>query len=308
MRAPVRPVTGRLLVAGTVMMGALIAVPMVAGPTSSPTPAPAQSASAAVVPVSRTSAESQYSVLAQEDQRMLTLVGSVRPGSGPYVETLAGVDTLVLTAGGLPYDLGALRALGAAAVLEGGDVLLTTNILVAPGARLVLDAPGTTLRMRSGRSGFVSLVAWKADLVLSGAEGAPLRVSGWDVDAAGPDTVVEDGRAYIREVSGDMRLAHVGASYLGFWAGRTSGVAWTGSSRSRLQLPRQPLRGIRLAGAQPQRHGLLVHRQRRRRPVAAPEYGGDVDPVVGGVRQRPARLLGRPGLGDGDLPGRDRRR
>jgi hypothetical protein len=29
-----------------------------------------------------------------------------------------------------------------------------------------------------------------------------------------------------------MRLAHVGASYLGFWAGRTSGVAWTGSSRS----------------------------------------------------------------------------
>jgi hypothetical protein len=230
-RAPVRPVTGRLLVAGTLLMGALIAVPMVAGPTSSPTPAPAQSASAAVVPVSRTSAESQYSVLAQEDHRLLTLISSVRPGSGPYVETLAGVDTLVLTATGLPYDLGALRALGATAVLEGGNVLLTTNILVAPGARLVLDAPGTTLRMRSGRSGFVSLVAWKADLVLSGAEGAPLRVSGWDVDAAGPDTVVEDGRAYIREVSGDMRLTHVGASYLGFWAGRTSGVAWTGSSR-----------------------------------------------------------------------------
>jgi hypothetical protein len=147
------------------------------------------------------------------------------------VETLAGVDTLILTAGGLPYDLGTLRALGAAVVLEGGNVLLTTNVMVAPGARLVLDSPGTTLRMRSGPSGFVSLVAWKADLVLSGAEGAPLRVSGWDVDAARPDTVVEDGRAYVREVSGDMRLAHVRAAHLGFWAGRTSGVAWTGSSR-----------------------------------------------------------------------------
>lgn len=227
-RAPVRRVTGRRLVAGTLLVGGLIAV--AAGPTSSPTPAPGQSVSAAVVPFSRTSAESQYSVLAREDHRLLTLISSVRPGSGPYVQTLEGVDTLVLTASGLSYDLAGLRALGVAQVLESGDVLLTENVLVAPGARLVLDAPGTTLRLRSDRSGFASLVGWKADLVLSGAQGAPLVVTSWDPGQGLPDAEVDDGRAYIREVSGEMRLEQVSAAHLGFWAGRTSGVAWTGSS------------------------------------------------------------------------------
>jgi hypothetical protein len=224
-------VTGKRLIAATLLVGALLAVPVVLGAPDSPAPSPlpARTASAAGMSTGLY-AERQYSALEREDRRLLTLVASVRPGSGPYVQRLNGADTLVLTAGGLAYDLADLLELDAATVLPTGDLLLTTSVFVAPGARLVIDAPGTTLRMRSGTSGFVSLVAWKADLALSGTEAAPLRVTSWDPVEEGPDTDVVDGRAYVRDVSGDMRLRYADVSHLGFWAGRTSGVAWTGSS------------------------------------------------------------------------------
>jgi hypothetical protein len=224
-------VTGRRLTAATLLVAGLLALPVVMRTPDSPalSPAPPQTAAAAV-PATGADAERQYSVLEMEDRRLLTLVASVRPGSGPYVQRLNGADTLVLTAGGLAYDLDDLLDLDAAKVMENGDVLLTTSVFVAPGARLVIDAPGKTLRLRSEDSGFVSLVAWKADLVLSGTDSGPLRVISWDTVEEGPDTDVVDGRAYVREVSGDMRLRYADVSHLGFWAGRTSGVSWTGSA------------------------------------------------------------------------------
>jgi hypothetical protein len=181
-------------------------------------------------PTSTVDAERQSAILALEDQRLLTLVTSVRPGSGPYLQDIGGAQTLVLTARGLDYGLADLEALGAAEVQPDGAVLLTRHVFVAPGARLIVDAPGTTLRLRSDQSGFVSLVAWKADLRLSGAEGRPLAVTSWDPGPQRPDPSTIDGRAYVRDVSGGMEVRFLQASDLGFWAGRTSGVAWTGSS------------------------------------------------------------------------------
>jgi hypothetical protein len=225
-------VTGKRLVAATLLVAGLLALPVVMGPpdSSAPSPLPAQTAAAAVA--TGPDAERQYSALEMEDRRLLTLVSSVRPGSGPYMQRLNGADTLVLTPGGKAYGLPDLLKFGAASVLPSGDVLLTTSVFVAPGARLVIDAPGTTLRLRSENSGFVSLVAWKAGLFLSGTEGDPLRVISWDTVEEGPDTDVVDGRAYVREVSGEMRLNYADVSHLGFWAGRTSGVSWTGSASS----------------------------------------------------------------------------
>lgn len=224
-----RSVTLTRLGVGFVLVGGLLTVPVInLWPDSSAT-APTQTATAAVT-LNRAEAENQYAALADEDRRLLTLVGSVRPGSGPYVQTIDGVDTLVLTAGGQTYGLGDLVRLDAAEVQESGDVLLTRHVLVAPEARLVIDAPGTTLRLRSDEGGFASLVSWKADLVLSGTESAPLRVSSWDAEESSPDPEPADGRAYIRNVSGRMQLRNVDTSHLGFWAGRTGGVAWTGSS------------------------------------------------------------------------------
>jgi Right handed beta helix region len=224
-------VTPKRLTAATLLVAGLLALPVVMRTTDSPASPqlPPQSAAAAVA-ATGPDAERQYSALEMEDRRLLTLVSSVRPGSGPYVQRLNGADTLVLTAGGLAYDLDDLLDLGAAKVLGNGDVLLTTSVFVAPGARLVIDAPGATLRLRSEDDGFVSLVAWKADLVLSGAASGPLRVISWDTLEEQPDTDVVDGRAYIREVSGDMRVRYAYVSHLGFWAGRTSGVSWTGGA------------------------------------------------------------------------------
>jgi hypothetical protein len=214
---------------GFVLVGGMLAVPVINMWPDSSAPAPTQTAVAAVT-LDRADAENQYATLADEDRRLLTLVGSVRPGSRPYVQTVDGVDTLVLTEGGQTYRARDLVRLGAAEVQENWDVVLTEHVLVAPGARLVVDAPGATLRLSSDESGFVSLVAWKADLVLRGTESSPLRISSWDTEEGSPDPEPTDGRAYIRDVSGTMQLKHVDTSHLGFWAGRTGGVAWTGSS------------------------------------------------------------------------------
>jgi hypothetical protein len=229
-----RPTTGRRLLVAVVLTAAALGLPQALRRDGSGTPPPAQSqtAVAADTSLSGAEAERQHAALAEEDHRLLTLVGSVRPGSGPYVETVDGIDTLVLTEGGRAYGLADLLALHAAETQPDGAVLLTVNVLVAPGARLEIDAPGSSVRLRSEQSGFVSLVAWKADLSLSGADGAPLRVSSWDPARQSVDSEVLDGRAYIRDVSGDMWIRDVDASHLGFWAGRTSGVAWTGSART----------------------------------------------------------------------------
>jgi Periplasmic copper-binding protein (NosD) len=227
-----RLVTGRRLFGAFLLTVTVIAVPLLTGPlggqrvTAAPAPLPA----AGLTTLDRTSAERQSAILAEEDQRLLTLVASVRPGSAPYTVTLDDEETLVLTAGGLAYDLADLVELGAAEVEPKGTVLLTKHVFVAPDARLVIDAPGRTLRLRSEESGFATLVSWKADLLFTGNEGGRLEVTSWDPESKAPDEEVEDGRAYVREVSGDMTIQDAGFAHLGFWAGRTSGVAWTGNS------------------------------------------------------------------------------
>ncbi|MGY1594793.1 right-handed parallel beta-helix repeat-containing protein [Geodermatophilus sp. SYSU D00708] len=228
-----RLVTGPRLVAAFLLTTTVLAVPLLTGPLGGqrvtaevPLPRPA----AALTNFDRTSAERQSAILAAEDQRLLTLVASVRPGSAPYTVTLDDEETLVLTAGGLAYDLDDLVELGAAEVESNDTVLLTKHVFVAPDARLVIDAPGTTLRLRSEESGFATLVSWKADLLLAGNDAGRLRVTSWDPESEAPDEEVEDGRAYVREVSGDMTIRDAGFAHLGFWAGRTGGVAWTGNS------------------------------------------------------------------------------
>src|SRR3954466_16165730 len=129
-------VSGRRLLMATLLIGALLAVPVALAspdPPDPPAPArlPAQTASTAVSDT-QVAAEPQYSALAHEDERLLALGGSVRPGSGPYVDQVNGQDTLVLTARGPAYGLRDLRAVGAVTSLPDGSVLLTQSVLVAP--------------------------------------------------------------------------------------------------------------------------------------------------------------------------------
>ena len=85
-------VTPKRLTAATLLVAGLLALPVVMRTPGSPTsaPLPAQTAAAAAVAATGPDAERQYSALEMEDRRLLTLVSSVRPGSGPYVQRLDG--------------------------------------------------------------------------------------------------------------------------------------------------------------------------------------------------------------------------
>lgn len=180
--------------------------------------------------------ESQSRLVAEEDDRVYAIVSDPPRGTpAPYeVPAIAPgtVPTMVLTPRITPYDLPALVRLGAAEQLAPNTWQLTRSVLVARDAVLRIDAPGTTLRMISGPDGFTSIIAFKGGLVLSGEAGAPLTVTSWDPVAGGTDTLVADGRAYLRDAGGRMDLENVVATGLGFWSGRTGGVAWTGSAGS----------------------------------------------------------------------------
>jgi hypothetical protein len=86
--------------------------------------------------------------------------------------------------------------------------------------------------MDSSTSGFSSVVTWGGTLVLAGVSGkSPLTIIGWDRDTKQPAQDRGTGRPYIRAVGGRLDVINVRLSSLGFWSGRTGGVAWTGVSR-----------------------------------------------------------------------------
>lgn len=142
-------------------------------------------------------------------------------GAGQFV-ALAARDT--------PYSLDDLLALGAAHRVDDSTVLVTQLVFVRPGASLVIDSPGTTLRLASRADASPArIVAWGASLTLAGTEDAPLRIVGWDDTLDEPDTDSSDSRVYIRVESGNLTATDVALSDLGYWSGPTGGLAVTGT-------------------------------------------------------------------------------
>jgi hypothetical protein len=86
--------------------------------------------------------------------------------------------------------------------------------------------------MASTPAGFTSIVGWRGAVTMAGAAAAPLTITSWDPGAGGPDRVLGDGRAYIRDVGAALTLRFVRAGALGFWSGRTGGIALTGLQES----------------------------------------------------------------------------
>ena len=174
----------------------------------------------------------QATLVEAEDDRLFAIVSDRPPSDVPYEVPAAGqaVSTMVLTPRSQPYDMPSLERLGAASRLPDGSWLLSRSVVVGRGAELRVQEPGATLRMASGPNGFAALVAFKGTLTLSGGPDAPLTVTSWDPAANAADTERNDGRAYLRAVGARMDLTEVNAADLGFWSGRTGGVAWTGSA------------------------------------------------------------------------------
>lgn len=133
--------------------------------------------------------------------------------------------TVVLSARPEPYGLGDLIARGAVRQDDASTFTLERSVVVRAGARLQIDAPGATLRLRSDEAGFADLVGWGGSIALNSADGAPLTVTSWDGTHSSADILTHDGRAFVLVRNGRFETAHTSFNKLGFWSGRTGGVA-----------------------------------------------------------------------------------
>lgn len=182
-------------------------------------------------PVGSEDAKRQSLLVDTEDIRLRSMFERFGVLTGPtLVETEGSLPTLLLPAREQPYTADDVIAAGGGRREVDGAVLFTAHVLVGPQARLVINSLVGELRLASGASGFATVAAWRGAMEFVGASPEqPLSILGWDVQNLEPDRNTGDGRAYIRTMGGELIVRNVTASNLGFWVGRTGGVAWTGS-------------------------------------------------------------------------------
>lgn len=191
--------------------------------------------------ISTKDAERATNAVAAEDRRITEVrtVSSLARWQGknwktPYRLSTGTGYTLVLTPRPEPYTVTDLLRLAPQTFLRMNDgaYLLTEHIAVMPRATLRLSQPGgLKLRLSSSSKGFATIVSLGGRLELVGEQGARMRISSWDLDAAKPDLATSDGRAYLRAVGGQFAASSVDLSDLGFWSGRTGGLSLTGTDR-----------------------------------------------------------------------------
>jgi len=149
------------------------------------------------------------------------------------IPTRGNLPTLVLTAGQDTYTAADLVQYGALVMLPDHAALLIDNVFVSTNARLSLGGSGLrTLYLDNSGGGFATIVGWDGNLSFQGSASQPMTIVGWNRAANAPAADTGNGRSYIREVGGTMTLSDVRVSSLGFWSGRTGGVAWTGLTGS----------------------------------------------------------------------------
>jgi hypothetical protein len=189
----------------------------------------------------------EAAVVVREDNRLRTMLHDsfhayqprmVRyPGSLPTLLLPAGSHYIyaggyrVLVPGQATYTFADLVRNRALVRLPHGGALLEANVFVSAGAHLVLSSSAAAaIYLDNTSHGSASIVAWDGSLQFRGTSQHPLVLQGWDEATMTPARDTGDGRPYIREVAGRMTLVDARVAALGFWSGRTGGVAWTGLS------------------------------------------------------------------------------
>ena len=175
--------------------------------------------------------ETPAELVAAEDAR-LSAVASLAPDD-PALVTQWNTVVLAPKGGQVTVYSGAdLTAAGAARVDDARTVTLLRNVVVRRGAVLDITKVGT-LRLQSSPKGTTSIVGWGGDLRFSGSDDDPVVITSWDEDAAAPDLDETDGRAYVRARDGGLSISHAEFRDLGYWSGRTGGLAVTGTGDDR---------------------------------------------------------------------------
>lgn len=238
-RAHARGALGAMLVIGSLLAALVVGAAPASADGSAGSTAPGTGANEGIAYPGNPQAEA--ALVAAEDTR-LTEVRTVdslaswskNPLNSPYRIASGSAYTLVLTARTEPYTIQDLLQLEPQTFVRrpDGSYLLSEHIVIAPGATLNLATPGgLKLLLASDSDGFVSIVNYGGRLNIAGTDGAPVTISSFDRTSNRPDTKTDDGRAYIRSIGGQISLSHVVISDLGFWSGRTGGVALTGTDR-----------------------------------------------------------------------------
>jgi hypothetical protein len=198
--------------------------------------------------VTEADGERQAALVDQEDQRIMqtraVLAAILQVGGQaaatwkqPQIYGSAHGKTLVLPQRNddAPYTVADLVRYGGKYFqrLRDGSFVLGAHVFVADGARLALQSTNRplTIRMGSVPGAFSSIVTFGGGISIIGSVQNPVRVMSWDPRTRRPDTRVTDGRAYIRAVGGEFRMKYAQVSDLGFWSGRTGGIALTGTDR-----------------------------------------------------------------------------
>ncbi|MDL4773785.1 right-handed parallel beta-helix repeat-containing protein [Actinomadura xylanilytica] len=273
----VRPLGRRIASAGPALAFALAALPLGLSPGGAAPP------SAHAAPLA--DATRQAALVDQEDQRIMqvrsVLAAILQIGGDataqwkrPQIFGSAQGKTLVLPAvnSGRPYTVADLAKYGGRYVQRQADggYLLGIHVFLADGAKLVLQNPSgpLTLRMGSMPGAFGSIVSFGGSIKIEGTRRQPVRITSWDPRTRRPDTQVADGRAYIRAVGGDLRMKYAKVSDLGFWSGRTGGIALTGTDR-----PASAAKHLN----KEQRHAAKKKRQQQNQPGQSGGGGGPGD-------------------------------
>jgi hypothetical protein len=208
----------------------LLTAPRHPATVSLPATARPADASGAVAALPGVSSARQTSLVAAEDARIRAVMhGAERIYQPEAVPYQGARPTLVLPDGARAWTAADLVHYGAMVMVSRDTGLLTENVFVAADAQLILGSPTLrTLDLDSTSSGFTSIVTWGGGLSFAGTAAAPLTIEGWNHTTSKAAADLGSGRPYIRAVGGLLTLSHVRASALGFWSGRTGGVAWTG--------------------------------------------------------------------------------
>jgi hypothetical protein len=200
-------------------------------PVTLPAAARPISPSQATATLPKVSSAKETAMVASEDARIRAVLHDASRTYQPEVIPYRGsLPTLVLPAGSHTYTTADLVQYGAMVMLPHNAALLLDNVFVSSNARLSFGSPLRTLYLDNTSGGFATIVGWGGSLSFAGTAAQPLTIVGWNRTSGSAATDQGDGRSYLREVGGTMTLTEVRASSLGFWSGRTGGVAWTGVS------------------------------------------------------------------------------
>jgi parallel beta-helix repeat protein len=109
--------------------------------------------------------------------------------------------------------------------------LVRIPVVVTAGARLLLHSRHVKqLLLQSTPLEDASILGMGGTIRLRGTAQQPLRVASFQPGTGAPDTTIGDGRPFVLERGGQMKLRYVHADALGFGEGTSSGVAWVGTA------------------------------------------------------------------------------